>query len=118
VFALTGGRVKKRLGTAATAPAYEQGWLARRYVMLTVGDVVGGIAEAPVAVPYWKGTLRSEPILVSQAGTFDFSSTCMNARDHWGRSGQPRQDTIGPSMTSGPSTKVAPACSMSAFRGG
>src|SRR5919198_1258295 len=56
--------------------------------------------------------------LLDQAGTVSRSRTPMNARDHSGRSGQPRQDTMLPSTTSGPSTTVAPAFSMSPVSGG
>ena len=53
-----------------------------------------------------------------QAGTGVRSSTAMNARDHSGMSGQPRQETMLPSTTSGASTTVAPAFSMSPVSGG
>ena len=42
----------------------------------------------------------------------------MNARDHSGMSGQPRQETMLPSTQSGASTTVAPAFSMSPCSGG
>ena len=42
----------------------------------------------------------------------------MNARDHSGMSGQPRHETMFPSTTSGASTTVAPAFSMSPVSGG
>ena len=42
----------------------------------------------------------------------------MNARDHSGMSGQPRQETMFPSTQSGASTTVAPAFSMSPCSGG
>jgi hypothetical protein len=52
------------------------------------------------------------------AGTAARSSTAMNARDHSGMSGQPRHETMLPSTTSGASTNVAPAFSMSPCSGG
>ena len=54
----------------------------------------------------------------AQAGTAARSRTAMNARDHSGMSGQPRQETMLPSTTSGASTNVAPAFSMSPASGG
>ena len=54
----------------------------------------------------------------SQAGTAARSSIAMNARDHSGMSGQPRQETMLASTTSGASTNVAPAFAMSPCSGG
>jgi hypothetical protein len=57
-------------------------------------------------------------VALHYAATGARSSTAMNARDHSGMSGQPRQETMLPSTTSGASTTVAPAFSMSPVSGG
>ena len=78
-------------------------------------------AVVPGPEPCSNSTGGPEPsasIAGAQAATAARSSTFMNARDHSGMSGQPRQETMFPSTQSGSSTTVAPAFSMSPRSGG
>jgi len=82
---------------------------------------VQAAAVVPGPEPCSSSTGGPEPsasISDAQAGTAARSSTFMNARDHSGMSGQPRQETMFPSTQSGASTMVAPAFSMSPCSGG